>query len=329
MPHFLTLARIDWHYEQAPSALQRVLQGAHADLTGSHHTEDSFREALEGLAGEHHALVADALIQGTAGVFTLFHAARGEVRDVALEERPADAMQRKADLPHDGVASVSVIQGGAAIRALVAEQLDEDVDEDAADDDEIDLPLVYASEAALRAIADRVATVLAEDAEPFVAEAGNARFLVELSPRAARVRRLAFAGAGAAVAERLLRGALVEPPAPPRSGRDPSAKYELTLFWPEALLEEVQAAAVRTDRSLSSIIQLAWKTAAAAIAASEPAVITRVETTGRPRKQTVFMPGAMVDQLEAQAARLDMSQSRLVHHAFVLTRPAVAALPDG
>jgi uncharacterized small protein (TIGR04563 family) len=258
------------------------------------------------------------------------------VADVELAERLAEAPGRAIELPYDQVAYVTVTGDGAALRALVAEQQGEDAeaedgDGNGDDDDagELELPLEYESEAALRDLVARVAAVVAEGTdEAFVAEAGEARYVVTVSRGAGTVRRLAFAGAGAAVAERLRRGGVVEPPAPPPAPRDPSAKYEVALFWSQALLDEVQAAAVRTDRSLSWIVQLAWKTAAAAIAASGPDAISPTRTEGRPRKQTLYMPGAMLDQLEAEAARLDLSQSRLVQHAVALARPRIAEVPD-
>lgn len=113
--------------------------------------------------------------------------------------------------------------------------------------------------------------------------------------------------------------------------RDATEKYEVGLFWPVALLDEVQAAATRTDRSLSSIVQLAWKTAGAEVsgaAAGSLGPLDPAAAAGGNRKQTIFLPGAMLDQLEAAAAHHDLSMSRVVHHAIVRARPALAALPS-
>ena len=46
----------------------------------------------------------------------------------------------------------------------------------------------------------------------------------------------------------------------------PSDKRKQSLYFPEAMLEEIQAEATRQDRSLSWIVQQAWKVARSQLA---------------------------------------------------------------
>jgi uncharacterized small protein (TIGR04563 family) len=48
---------------------------------------------------------------------------------------------------------------------------------------------------------------------------------------------------------------------------EPSGKRKQSLYFPEEALEEIQQEATRQDRSLSWIVQQAWKRARARIAA--------------------------------------------------------------
>ena len=54
------------------------------------------------------------------------------------------------------------------------------------------------------------------------------------------------------------------PSQPPAGG--PSDKRKQSLYFPEKMLREIQAEAVRQDRSLSWIVQQAWKLAQPIIA---------------------------------------------------------------
>jgi len=56
------------------------------------------------------------------------------------------------------------------------------------------------------------------------------------------------------------------PSPPPSHGAQPSDKRKQSLYFPERMLREIQAEAVRQDRSLSWIVQQAWKIAQPMIA---------------------------------------------------------------
>jgi uncharacterized small protein (TIGR04563 family) len=108
-------------------------------------------------------------------------------------------------------------------------------------------------------------------------------------------------------------------------------KISRTLFFPEPLLDFVQREAARTDRSLSWIVQFAWKEVRAQIAAlpdREAAAALRVSyPSAANTPQTLYVPTEMVVEAEAQAARFDSSLSWLFQLALALATPAITALP--
>jgi len=110
------------------------------------------------------------------------------------------------------------------------------------------------------------------------------------------------------------------------------SKLEQALYFPEPLLAEIQRQAVRTDRSLSSIVQHAWQCAREQIrglADREQASRLQVAYLGADkRKQTLYFPGEMLAEIEEQAARLDSSSSWVVQLALAISRQSIAALPS-
>ena len=259
--------------------------------------------------------------------YFLYRVAGGRVSEVELDERPEDAAGEAIALPLDELATVTLARDVDGITALVAAQLEAQGDE--LEDDGPDgrqLPLRYTDEDALRTIATRVAAAIDDGVHAFVAEIELVRYLVELAPGRARVRRLVFAGAHA-LAERLLRGGYTTPPAP---RRDRGGKCELALYWPEDMLRAIQDEATRTDRSMSWIVQYAWKQVGADVAAADRATLAAAVAgyAGDKRKQTLYYPGEMIDAFEAQARRLDSSQSFVVQSAVALARHHLAAIPS-
>jgi len=115
---------------------------------------------------------------------------------------------------------------------------------------------------------------------------------------------------------------------PDMAGTD---KREQALYWPESMIQEIQQHAYRTDRSLSYIVQLAWKTAGAAIGGSEygrvKGLLSAYEGSDT-RKQTLYFTGAMLAEMERESLRLDSSLSLVVQAAFVLAKPTIEGLPD-
>jgi uncharacterized small protein (TIGR04563 family) len=189
-------------------------------------------------------------------------------------------------------------------------------------DDAIDeIPLDYSNEAEMRAA---LANVSARGT--FVADAGFDRFLVELAPKKTMIRKVVPAVEAELVA-RLRRGEYTTVPAPPRVADE---KYEQLLFWPESMLKFLTEQAVRTDRSLSNIVQEAFTKARKTIAASNRDELAQKKRTfdGETRRQSLYFRGDMLDEMAAQAARLDSSLSFIAQSAVALARDAILALAE-
>jgi len=111
-----------------------------------------------------------------------------------------------------------------------------------------------------------------------------------------------------------------------------SDKFENALYFPEPMLDEIQDEATRLDASMSWIVQKAWVLAREVIArtpdrdAAQALRSDYVDATKR--RQTLYYPGEMLVEMEAEATRFDSSMSWVVQLAFEIARPAIAALPD-
>jgi uncharacterized small protein (TIGR04563 family) len=109
-----------------------------------------------------------------------------------------------------------------------------------------------------------------------------------------------------------------------------SDKIEKALFLSTAMVDELQSELRRVDRSMSWLAQRAWVFARERIiAATDRKAGTDFNMTegGPPRKQSLFFPGTMLEEIEAQATRLDCSESALVQLAWHLAKPEIAAIP--
>jgi uncharacterized small protein (TIGR04563 family) len=111
---------------------------------------------------------------------------------------------------------------------------------------------------------------------------------------------------------------------------DPDQKYEHPLFWPEDMLDLIQRHAVRCDQSLSFMVQLAWTTQYAKIAASDRETLAAAIRAykGTKRKQSLFYLGSMLQQFEEQAKRLDSSESFVVQAAVAMAVDEFEKLPS-
>jgi uncharacterized small protein (TIGR04563 family) len=118
-------------------------------------------------------------------------------------------------------------------------------------------------------------------------------------------------------------------------------KNEVGLYWPETILRHIKAEATRMDRSLSWCVQKAWLLARVELSRLEPgAAHPRAEErysqlfaaadggAGSVRKQTMFFPDEMMLEIAAEAARLDRSQSWLLHRAWSLALDEIATYPS-
>jgi uncharacterized small protein (TIGR04563 family) len=245
----------------------------------------------------------------------------GIVERIAVEQRPEGALDRSIELPLDNIATVTLVRDADEIVAMLAEQ-----DECAEiDGPTVDLPLRFDDETAMREVLGRVASAIDKPAKGFVVDVDGERFLIELAPNSANIRKLVTVTEAALVA-RLTNGSFVHVAVnPPRADE----KREQALYWPEPMLQWIQDQATRTDHSLSYIVQLAFKHARTAIAASDrDQLATAVRSYhGDKRKQTLYFPGAMLVEMDEQAIRLDTSISFIAQSAVALAHDAIAALP--
>lgn len=177
----------------------------------------------------------------------------------------------------------------------------------------------------MRQLLELVASAIDEGEHRFVAQVELDRFLVELSPGTASVRKLVVVTEPALFAH-LIDGRYTPVPEPPPR---PGERREQALYWPEDMLQALKEEAYRLDVSLSNLVQKAWKASHAKVAESErPALSALLRGfEGDKRKQTIFLPGDMLVQIRDQAERLDSSLSFVTQSAWVLAREAISALP--
>jgi uncharacterized small protein (TIGR04563 family) len=115
--------------------------------------------------------------------------------------------------------------------------------------------------------------------------------------------------------------------------QDPSntEKIEQPLYWPEALLAFARAEARRLDRTISWLVQRAWKLASGrirGIPSTEQAKGHTVSLVDTPKsKMNLFIPADMLEEMKAEAARFDRSMSWLVNLTLTLARPDLENIP--
>jgi uncharacterized small protein (TIGR04563 family) len=108
-------------------------------------------------------------------------------------------------------------------------------------------------------------------------------------------------------------------------------QVEQPLYFPDPMLDDIAAEARRIGRSLSWIAQQGWRLARERIAAApDRAALPRPLPShlhALKRKQTLFLPSEMLAEMNEHATRLDCSLSTIVHAAWAIAGPEIAALP--
>jgi len=95
------------------------------------------------------------------------------------------------------------------------------------------------------------------------------------------------------------------------------------------MLQEIQAQALRLDRSVSWVVRKAWEIAAAELSTRDNDWISELmaaHAVDDLRKQTVYLPPELVAELRRESARLVASLSHVVLGAYVHARDAIAAI---
>jgi len=96
-----------------------------------------------------------------------------------------------------------------------------------------------------------------------------------------------------------------------------------TLYFPEAMLADIQTEALRLDTSLSWIVQQAWDIAGTRI---EQDLDEAAAFGGEKRMQSIFFPEEMLAMIQSEAQRLDRSLSWVVQRAYRHARAEILAL---
>jgi uncharacterized small protein (TIGR04563 family) len=210
------------------------------------------------------------------------------------------------------------------------------------EDGAVEVPYEYVSEEAMRSALTVAARAMTGPPVELIAEVpaqAGRRFWVTLRPGRAEIRSTRSWPSSdlhehAQLIERLLSASpseLVPEAATVReraAGRD---KIEQALYFTEATLQELHEQATRCDRSLSWIVQSAWRFAQPRIAGladrAAASALSRPLLDSHKRKQTLYFPTEMLVEMEAQAARFDSSLSWLLQLVCTLAREPLAALP--
>lgn len=122
-------------------------------------------------------------------------------------------------------------------------------------------------------------------------------------------------------------------------------KVEQALYFEERMLQAVKEEGARLDRSLSWCIQRAWKISRNAFDKFPSAVEGAEELPASPeldaamaalrsaypggdkRKQTLYFPEAMLEEIKTHAERMDRSRSWVVALAWSLAEGEIRSLP--
>lgn len=323
MPYYVKMTRIDWHLDDASPELRALVEGEQRDLLSDDHTYDTFRDSLRALAARRLDLSADALIQDGFRQYCLFRVRGGTVEEQWVVER-AEGWAGDS-LPLDEIADVRLVRDSDDIIAELGRASSEEVD---VRDGELSLPLIYSDEAQMRAVMARVAGAIDDGDHAFVAEVDRDRdrYVVELRPGEAHVRRLVVQTEPELFDRLLGRRAAPGSASPPPTSPAADTPVQQALFFPAPVLVDIQAEAARQDRNLSWLIQHAWQMARERIAAADVATYRRElapSLQGESRKQTLYLPGPMFDDIKAQAERFNCSLSSVVLAAWKLAAPAI------
>jgi uncharacterized small protein (TIGR04563 family) len=109
-----------------------------------------------------------------------------------------------------------------------------------------------------------------------------------------------------------------------------SKTVEQALWYPSAMLEELQEIARKHDKSVAWCVQQAWSLAKREVQGLHGNSTWRAEKVFEKRyadadkvKHSLSLPRSMMDEIKNEAARLDRSMSWLVARSFCVTREKI------
>lgn len=340
MPIYITDSRVDWGWNERSEEERTIIRTYQSQLDAGDHGVESFSTLLSRASAALPAIEIRALLEEDSRSRTLLLASGGRVQPVNIKD--ATRPGRWLDLPWLPLDHFATVRCGSSSEDVRAALADASYSEVEGEEDEIDVPLEYSSLDELRSSMNLVAQAMTGEPDQFVADVNHERYLVSLRPGAASIQPLTpWPSSDREDHATLVRTLLsksrselfpVRVSARERMAASGATKMAQALFLPEALLAELQVEGVRTDRSLSYLVQYAWKEARERIRSlpdrSAAESLQRSFADSAKGKQTLYFPGDMLAEIEDEAARFDSSASWIVQLACSIAKTAFAALPS-
>ena len=101
-------------------------------------------------------------------------------------------------------------------------------------------------------------------------------------------------------------------------------ELSVVLFWPEAMIQSLNELASRLDYSLSRLVQKAWLVGNGALSETTNDELPR---DGAPRKQSIYLPIEIYEELRDTATRENRSMSFIVQRALGNAWPVISKVP--
>ncbi|MGE0872296.1 MAG: hypothetical protein AB7P03_27300 [Kofleriaceae bacterium] len=340
MANKLRLFRVDWGWRERSELERAVIRKYHPQLDTSGHSVDSFATVLARASAELPAIEIVALVEDHYRARTLVLARAGASKRIAIKDtthRGQWAM--RPWLPLDSVVTPVKASKAQEVWDVLCESNTADTPLER-NGDELELPLSYRSERHLRWAMELVADAMIGPLAQFVAQIGHHRHLVTLRSKSVQIEPLIqWPSSNSEFHERQVEGLLAADPeelfpvvvsARRRMATHPGGtKLDQAIYLPESQLHDIEHQAVRTDRSLSWVVQEAWRISRESVVAlpSRDAARAIVRHGDRTRKRKLHFPGEMLVEIEDVAERLGCSVSWIVQAAYAIARSSIAALP--
>ncbi|MGE0549262.1 MAG: hypothetical protein AB7O24_23270 [Kofleriaceae bacterium] len=339
MANNLRFVRVDWGWSDRSELERAIVRKYQPQLDARGHVVDSFATVLARASAELPALEIVALVEDDYRARTLLHARGGVTKRIAIKDTTRRGQwAMRPWLPLDSVVTVVKSSKAQEVWDVLCEANTADP-QLVRSGDEMELPLGYRSERHLRWAMELVADAMIGPLAQFVAQIGHQRQLVTLRSKSVQIEPLIqWPSSNSEFHERQVESLLAADPeelfpvvvsARRRMETHPGTKLDQAIYLPETLLHDIEHQAVRTDRSLSWVVQEAWKISRDSVVAlpSRDAARAIVRHHDRTRKRKLHFPGEMLVEMEDVAERLGCSISWIVQAAYAIARSSIAALP--
>lgn len=353
MPTYIRGARIDWCWAERSDDERAIVRRHQAQLDSRDHGLESFAAGLAVASGELPAVDIAALVFDETRSRTLMLAHAGVVQRVFVKDVMAPLPAKDGpgfvcwsalrNPPTDVDGTIACGAAAAAVHAAFVAVADGHEPLPPDDDGGVEVPLDYTAEEPMRRALALAARAMAGAPFEFIAEVPSQscrRFWVTLRPGRAEIRATrSWASSDstehAELIERLLAAdpvALMPETPSLRERAGKTDKVEQSLYFPESMIDHIRAQSLRCDRSLSSVVQSAWRFAEPTIVALADRAAGRELMKPQPDsqkyKQSLYFPTAMLEAMAAQAARFDSSLSWVTQLACAIAAEHLTTLPS-